>query len=443
MNYCARIALIAAVLCRAPLAFAVDPAPAQRPLPTATPAAAGMSAARLEAMSEHFRADVAHQIASGYVLLVARDGKLVHSSTIGMRDREHGLPMTLETRFRLASMTKPITAVAVLMLYEEGRFQLDDPVSRYLPEFGAMRVYAGADEQGGLKIEPAKRPITIRHLLTHTAGLGYGPLFDSTSPLGKLWSSLNVTGPEPLAEQIRALAKLPLYAQPGDEWRYSYSFDVLGRLVEVVAGMPFDRFLKTRLFDPLGMRHTGFYVAPDDVALVAVPYRRDANGELQVSPMASEATLADPSRAPSGGAGLLTTADDYLRFVQMLANGGSFEGRQYLSPVTVALMASNHVADDAQAKYWGPMWRGLGYGLGVGVVNDIRSLPQAGCDGDLAWGGLFGSHWIVSPRTGVVAVLMSQLVPSGNTSSPRTYTDFRNLLFAAVSRPGPAACVAH
>ena len=340
-------------------------------------------------------------------------------------------------------MTKPITAVAVLMLYEEGRFQLDDPVSRYLPEFGAMRVYAGADEQGGLKIEPAKRPITIRHLLTHTAGLGYGPLFDSTSPLGKLWSSLNVTGPEPLAEQIRALAKLPLYAQPGDEWRYSYSFDVLGRLVEVVAGMPFDRFLKTRLFDPLGMRHTGFYVAPDDVALVAVPYRRDANGELQVSPMASEATLADPSRAPSGGAGLLTTADDYLRFVQMLANGGSFEGRQYLSPVTVALMASNHVADDAQAKYWGPMWRGLGYGLGVGVVNDIRSLPQAGCDGDLAWGGLFGSHWIVSPRTGVVAVLMSQLVPSGNTSSPRTYTDFRNLLFAAVSRPGPAACVAH
>ena len=390
MNYCARIALIAAVLCRAPLAFAVDPSPAQRPLPTATPAAAGMSAARLEAMSEHFRADVAHQIASGYVLLVARDGKLVHSSTIGMRDREHGLPMTLETRFRLASMTKPITAVAVLMLYEEGRFQLDDPVSRYLPEFGAMRVYT-----------------------------------------------------EPLAEQIRALAKLPLYAQPGDEWRYSYSYDVLGRLVEVVAGMPFDRFLKTRLFDPLGMRHTGFYVAPDDVALVAMPYRRDANGELQVSPMASEATLADPSRAPSGGAGLLTTADDYLRFVQMLANGGSFEGRQYLSPVTVALMASNHVADDAQAKYWGPMWRGLGYGLGVGVVNDIRSLPQAGCDGDLAWGGLFGSHWIVSPRTGVVAVLMSQLVPSGNTSSPRTYTDFRNLLFAAVSRPGPAACVAH
>ena len=287
-------------------------------------------------------------------------------------------------------MTKPITAVAVLMLYEEGRFQLDDPVSRYLPEFGAMRVYT-----------------------------------------------------EPLAEQIRALAKLPLYAQPGDEWRYSYSYDVLGRLVEVVAGMPFDRFLKTRLFDPLGMRHTGFYVAPDDVALVAMPYRRDANGELQVSPMASEATLADPSRAPSGGAGLLTTADDYLRFVQMLANGGSFEGRQYLSPVTVALMASNHVADDAQAKYWGPMWRGLGYGLGVGVVNDIRSLPQAGCDGDLAWGGLFGSHWIVSPRTGVVAVLMSQLVPSGNTSSPRTYTDFRNLLFAAVSRPGPAACVAH
>jgi CubicO group peptidase (beta-lactamase class C family) len=191
------------------------------------------------------------------------------------------------------------------------------------------------------------------------------------------------------------------------------------------------------------MRHTGFYVAPADVARVAIPYRQDANGELQVSPIAAVAASTDTSRAPSGGAGLLSTPADYLRFVQMLANGGSFEGRHYLSPVTVALTVSNQVADDAPAKYWGPVWRGLGCGFGIGVVTDIRSLPQAGCDGDLSWGGLFGSHWIASPRTGVVAVLMSQVVPRGSTASPRTYTDFRNLLFAAVSRPGPAACVAH
>jgi CubicO group peptidase (beta-lactamase class C family) len=248
MKHCARLALNAAVLCCAPLALAAGRAAEPPPLPATTPAAAGMSAARLELMSAHFRADVAQQIAAGYVLLVARDGKLVYASTIGLRDREHGLPMTLETRFRIMSMTKPITAVAVLMLYEEGRIQAADPVAQYLPEFGAARVYTGSDEQGAIQSEPAQRPITIRHLLTHTAGLGYGPLFDSTSPLGKLWSSLQVDLPEPLAEKIRALAKLPLYSQPGEEWRYSYSFDVLGRLVEVVSGMPFDQFLKTRLF---------------------------------------------------------------------------------------------------------------------------------------------------------------------------------------------------
>ena len=439
----AGIALNAALLCSTPLAVAAAPGPQPQPLPLATPAAVGLSTQRLEHMTEHFRAEAARQSAAGYVLMVARNGKLAYSSAVGMRDREHDVPMTLDTRFRIASMTKPVTSVAVLMLYEEGRFQLDDPVSRYLPEFSELRVQTSTDDQGAQKTEPAKRPITIRHLLTHTAGLGYGPAYDSTSALGKAWAALNFSGPGTLADKVRAIAGLPLYYHPGDAWRYSYADDVLGRLVEVVSGLPFDRFLKMHLFDPLGMRHTGFYISQADLGQLAVLYRHDAKGDLVLSDTVSAQAATDASKSPSGGGGLISTAGDYLRFAQMLANGGSFEGRLYLSPVTVALMTSNQVPDDAQAKFWGESWRGFGYGLGVGVVTDGRSVPQASCDGDYSWGGFFDTHWITSPRTGIVAVLLTQVDPRGASAPQRTDADFHNLLFASVSSPRPLPCLAH
>jgi CubicO group peptidase (beta-lactamase class C family) len=418
-------------------ALAPASARAQAPaaLPVSTPAAAGMSTERLDHMRDFFRGEVDKNSAAGYVLLVARGGKLVYSATIGMRDRARRLPMTLDTRFRLASMTKPITCVAVLMLYEEGRFHLDDPVSRFLPEFANERVFTGVDAQGALLSVPAKEPVTIRHLLTHTSGLGY--VFDPSTPLGKAYNALPITAHSTLADAVRAIAGAPLYFQPGTGWRYSYADDVLGRLVEVVSGMPFERFLKTRLFEPLGMTHTGFYIAESDLPLLATLYKHGSTGELEPSEASMPGSPADPNRWPSGGGGLISTAGDYLRFAQMLENGGSLGGKRVLSPVTVALMSSNHVPDDAMFKFWGADSRGLGYGLGVGILIDAVSSPQAGFTGDYSWGGLWDTHWVASPRSGIVAVLLTQVDPRGNQSPQRTDPDFRNLLFASVERIDP------
>jgi CubicO group peptidase (beta-lactamase class C family) len=322
------------------------------------------------------------------------------------------------------------------MLYEEGRFHLDDAVSRFLPEFGDARVYTGVDAEGAFVTEPVTRPITIRHLLTHTAGLGYYGGYDPTTPLGKAYGALPMARPGTLDEKVRAIAALPLYFQPGEGWRYSFADDVLGRLVEVVSGIPFERFLQSRLFDPLGMTHTGFYLPEAELPLLAAVCKHTPSGDLEPSdlPLASP---TDTTRWPSGGGGLVATAGDYLRFAQMLANGGSLGGTRYLSPVTVALMSSNQVADDALVNYWGANSKGLGYGLGVGVVIDAARSPQADLPGDYSWGGFFDTHWIVSPRTGIVAVLFAQVDPRGNKSPQRTAPDFRNLLFAAVERLDP------
>ena len=383
-------------------------------------------------MGTFFEQQAARDAAAGYVIMVARDGKLAWSAAVGMRDREQKLPMTLDTRFRIASMTKPVTAVAVLMLYEEAKLQLDDPVARYLPEFAHPVVFAGLDEHGKPKTEPARRPITIRHLLTHTAGLGYGSLFDEGSPNAEAWSGLSLSPDETLEKKVKDVAKLPLYTQPGEAWRYSVANDVLGRLVEVVSGMPFDRFLQTRVFDPLQMTHTGFFVPAEAQPLVAKVYKHDEQGALVPGDFGPLTVHTTAPAFISGGGGLISTAGDYLRFAQMLANGGSLEGRQYLSPVTVELMVSNQVADDAQARYWGEDSRGQGYGLGVAPQIDFRQAPFANLDGDFAWGGLFDTHWVASPETGLVAVLMTQVNPVGNPAPRRTDGDFRGLLYASV-----------
>lgn len=432
-----RIALIALVIC------AVAPADARQrdsrelclPLAASTPEAVGLSATRLKAMSEHFRHEVKINSAAGYVFMVARDGKLAYSSAVGLRNIEQHVPMTLDTRFRIASMSKPITSVAVLMLYEEGRFQLDDSVSRFLPEFANPRIYTGVDLSGHLTSQPTKRGITIRDLLTHTSGLGYGGLFDPESPLRDAYEGLKLTAVgTSLADKVRGIANLPLYFQPGSDWRYSYADDVLGRLVEVVSGQPFEKFLKIRLFDPLAMSATGFYIPSSIKPLLATMYKHDPDGNLQESHPTWLWDVSDTTMAPSGGGGLISTASDYLRFAQMLANGGSFAGRQYLSPVTVALMTENQVAEDAMVKYWGANSQGLGYGLGVGVDFDAHRAPHAGFAGDYSWGGIFDTHWLVSPKAGIVAVLLTQVDPSGNKTPQRTDTDFRNLLFASLTR---------
>ena len=401
------------------------------PLPVAQAETQGMSTERLERMGAFFQNEVAKETAAGYVIVVARNGKLLYSTAVGERDREQHLPMTLDTRFRIASMTKPVTATAALMLYEQGKFHLDDPLSRYLPEFKDMQVAVGMDEAGNLKTEPVKRPITIRHVMTHTAGFGYGALFDGNSPASKAWARIGLGDGATLAQKTAEIAMLPLNYHPGEGWRYSVANDVLGRLVEVVSGMPVDDYLKQSLFNPLGMKHTDFYVQPEDVQLVAKAYKHDAAGKLELGEFGPLSAQTKRPAFISGGGGLISTAGDYLRFAQMLANGGTFEGRQYLSPITVALMSSNQVPADAQRLYWGESSKGLGYGLGVAPEIDARIAPHAGMDGDYSWGGILDTHWVASPKTGVVAVLMTQVNPMGRKEA-RTDDDFRNLLFAAV-----------
>lgn len=423
------------LLCIAALlaGVAVAATPPASPLPSANPGAMGLSSERLDRLAAHFAGEVDRRHAAGYTLLVARDGKLVYSKAIGFRDLEHRVPMTMDTRFRIASMTKPVTTVAVLMLYEEGKFLLDDPLGRFLPEFAHPRVYTGVDAEGHFTTEPARRDITIRDLLTHASGLGYAAGFDRTTPLGKAYAALDLTSPGTLADKIRLLATMPLYFHPGENWRYSYADDVLGRLIEVVSGMPFETFLDQRLFKPLKMQATTFYLPAADKPLLATIYKHDPDQGVKPS---DSRWLSDPTttdRWPSGGGGLISTAGDYLRFAQMLANGGHFEGHQYLSPVTVDLMTSNQVPEDAMFKYWGSDSVGLGYGLGVGVEIDTRRAPQAGYAGDYSWGGALDTHWLASPATGLVAVLLNQIDPSGNTEPQRTDREFRNLLFAAVT----------
>ena len=438
-----RLAAILTLLCTTACAAASAARPAD-PLPRASAASLGLSRARLRHMNEFFKIAAERHQAAGYVLMIARDGKLVDESAVGYRNIGSHQPMTLDTRFRIASMSKPITSVAVLMLYEEGLFQLDDPIARFLPEFAHSRVYTGMDAHGNVMTEPAKRGITIRDLLTHRSGLGYLPGFDTKTPLGKVYAKMQPDPDGTLAANVRKIAAMPLYYQPGEGWRYSYADDVLGRLVEVVSGMPFAQFLRERIFMPLKMNSTGFYLSATDKPLLATMYRRDGDGELEES---HASWITDPTDAkiwPSGGGGLISTAGDYLRFAQMLANGGSLDGRQILSPVTVDLMTHNQVPRKALFDYFGPDSIGLGYGLGVGVEIDARHAPLAGLNGDYSWGGIFDTHWIASPRTGLVAVLMTQIdptvAPSGNPTPSHTDADFRALLFGAVKRlqPSPA-----
>jgi CubicO group peptidase (beta-lactamase class C family) len=405
------------------------------PLPRAKPESVGMSTARLAAMGEFFKRETERDAAAGYAILVARDGKLVYSAAVGMQDRERAIPMSLDTRFRIFSMTKPVTSVAVLMLYEEGKLQLDDPVSRYLPAFAQSRVMVGVDEAGQPRTEAVTRPVTVRQLLTHTSGLGYGPGYDTTSPLAPQWGAFSLYGPQSADDKIRQLTALPLYFQPGSDWRYSYATDVLGHLVEVVSGTPFAEFLQKRLFDPLGMTRTGFFVPEAEAARVASVYRRNAAGRLE----RLGGPFAEPPTAPppfvSGGGGLLSTAGDYLRFAQMLADKGRFEGRRYLSPVTVELMSSQQVPDAAMGQAYGDTWRGLGFGLGVSPVIDFRHVPQANRNGDYTWPGVMDTNWMVSPSTGIVAVVLAQVARGADGQANRTYQDMHNQVYQAVLEP--------
>jgi CubicO group peptidase (beta-lactamase class C family) len=380
-----------------------------------------MSAERLQRIHETIQRYIDAREISGAVTLVARKGRVVHFEAHGLMDLEAKKPMAKDAIFRLASMTKPVTGVAVLMLVEEGKIRLGDPVSRFIPEFKDTKVAmprAGSG-RGGTPPEiytvPADREITIRDLLTHTSGLMSGGIAQMTAQPMALR-----TPSDTLATAIPRLSAVPLDFQPGTQWAYSGSAgpDVLSRIVEIVSGQSYDEYLRTRLFEPLGMKDT-FFSPPDD-RLARIPTLYQKNG-LQKSPDQRTAKTG----YFSGAAGLLSTAEDYSRFAQMLLNGGVLDGKRILGPRTVELMASNHVGEMFNGKL-GRSAHGMGYGLLVAVIQDSVAAGLRVSNGSFGWDGLYGTQCWIDPKEQMVMLLMiqEQVIP--------VQRDFENAVMQAI-----------
>jgi CubicO group peptidase (beta-lactamase class C family) len=384
----------------------------------AAPEDVGLSSERLERIGSVVEQSINEGRIAGAVALVARHGKIAYFKAFGMADREAKKPMRTDNIFRICSMSKPITSVAVMMLYEEGRFMLNEPVSDFIPEFKNMKVLDPPFPQD--KTSPpgalvdAKRPITIFHLLTHTSGLTYG------TRVGKAYREAGVgTGllqqEGSTGDSIKKLATLPLLFQPGDAWEYSLADDVLGYLVEKVSGMPVDRFYQERIFKPLGMSDSCFFLPDDKVSRLAAAYTYSAEKGLQLIPEKTVLRDGDfayssdyPYRGPrtyfSGGGGLCSTTEDYYHFCQMMLNKGELNGLRLLSRKSVELMTQNHV----QGKL-----DDMGYGLGFGVNSDAKYLTELGSIGGYYWGGFYYTAFVIDPKEDMIAIFMGQLHPTG------------------------------
>lgn len=376
----------------------------------ATPEQVGMSSERLERLTDALRQYVDDGRLAGAVALVLRRGRIVYFEPFGMRDLESGAAMTPDAMFRIASQSKAIISVAVLMLQEEGALLITDPLAKYIPEFAKTTV-AVRNDSGGYDVVDARRPITIRDLLTHTSGLGYGG-----GVARDQWAAAGITGwyfadrDEPIAETVSRMAPLPMDVQPGERFNYGYSTDVLGVVVERASGMPLDAFLRERIFEPLGMHETAFYPPAWANDRIATVYSATANG-LERAPMpggmvGQGAYMSGPRKSFSGGAGLISTAIDYARFLQMMLNGGELDGVRLLSPTTVHLMTIDHIGD----RFGVP---GAGFGLGFQVTTDAGRLGQPGSNGSFGWGGAYHSTYWVDPGEQLVVVYMTQLNPAG------------------------------
>jgi len=383
---------------------------------TSKPEDVGLCARRLARIDSWRETLVADGKLAGATTLVMRRGQVAHLGCSGVADLARGTAMTPATIHRIYSMTKPMTSVAIMMLYEEGRFQLDDPISRFLPWFTNLRVCTGG-ARGKLETQPAMRDVTFRDLLTHTSGLTYG--FMHATAVDALYREQGIdygAAETSLAEVTQALAKLPLIAEPGTEWNYSVATDVLGHLVEVISGQEFSAFLQERLIGPLGMVDTGFHVREGQGARLAANYARGPDGALKLIDDPATSRYLKPRRVPSGGGGLVSTAADYLRFCRMLLGKGELEGVRYLGRKTVALMMANHLRGD-MAAMGQPRWsestaEGIGFGLGFSVMLDPARAQIIGSPGECAWGGAASTAFWVDPAEEMAVILLTQLMPS-------------------------------
>ena len=400
----------------------------------ARPEDVGLSTPRLARATQWMRRWVDSGQLPGLLVAVARRDRLAYFETCGCRDVEAKLPVEPDTIYRIYSMTKPITTVAALMLYEEGRFQLDDPIARFIPAFADIRVFAGGDA-GSFETMPLARPVTVHDLMTHTSGLTYG--FQHEHPVDALYRARRVefnANLGSLADLVDAAAAQPLLFQPGTRWNYGVSTDVLGRLVEIWSGVPLDTFFQERIFAPLGMGDTGFHVPEGQGHRFASNYVRAEDGGLALHDPARESRFLEPALTLSGGGGLVSTAADYLRFMRMLRGRGALEGVRLLGRKSVELMTMNHLPGDlvdmGQPRFSEMPFAGIGFGLGVSVVLDPAKARILGSPGEYAWGGMASTTFWIDPAEDLMVLLLTQLTPSSTYPIRR---ELRVLIYQALA----------
>ncbi len=392
--------------------------------PPVSPESAGFSVDKLQAFQRAMRALVDESRLGGVTTLVARHGRIVHVDAYGIQDLATRKPVARDTIFRVASMTKPIVGVAMMMLWEQGKWALDDPVARHIPEFAGLKVATPGGEV------PQAKPMTMRQLMSHTAG------FDNYAG----YANANLTDrDQPLSSMIEKLSRLPLAAQPGSDWRYGPSVDIQGYVVEKLSGQSLDVFLRTRIFEPLGMNDTGFWVDPSKLDRVTSVFTYGPDKRL-IPALPPPAIRGDPSKKPvflSGGAGLLSTTDDYFKFAQMLLNGGEANGKRLLKASTVELMRTNVLAEGVKVNTFGPAQPGIGFGLDFAIVMDPVEANTPEGRGTFYWGGALGTWFWIDPTNDVVVVGMIQNVngslPTGGSPPVRALS--RRLVYQALVDP--------
>ncbi len=393
-------------------------------LPTTTPESVGMSSERLERIAPVMRQYIDEELVAGTVTLIARKGQVVHFEAHGNMDAENEVPMRKDAIFRIASMTKPITSIALMMLWEAGKFQLRDPVAKFLPEFSDQMVSTTGDASAKTgKLVPVDRPANVRDMLTHTAGMAN----NYVGNVEAYRAQSRVRPDDTLESLIKRLAALPLNYQPGTEWQYSAATDVVGRLVEVMSGMPLDQYLKEKVFDPLDMPDTHFFLDNTKGGRLTAQYTPGEDKKIVLQDPGSDESrwISGPKKVFRGAGGLVSTARDYVRFQQMVLNGGELDGVRLLAPSTVSLILESHTGDM-------PLWLagpGMGFGLGYGVIMDRGAAATPLSEGSGYWGGAYCTISWIDPEQEIVGVLMTQVRPYTHINIRQ---DFQVLTYQAI-----------
>ncbi len=405
-----------------------------RSMDLVSPEDVGLASAQLRRIDEHL---IARYVEPGRIpgalTLVARRGKIAFLSPLGKMDRERAKPMLTDTLFRIYSMTKPVTSVALMMLHERGAFQLGDPVHKWLPGWESLRVYRHG-KYPNFVTEPTKRPMTVRDLLTHTSGLSYGIL--ERTHLDAAYRKLRIGDGGTLADMVETLGQLPLEFSPGTRWGYSVATDVIARLVEIMSGRRFDEYLRTEIFEPLGMVDTGYTVAADKLPRFAANYARSPDGGMTLFDDPADSAYARPKTLFTGSTGLISTAADYVRFAEMLRRGGAIDGVRILGARTVRYMTQNHLPGGVdlaslatESTFSETRYDGVGFGLGFHVALDPVRTQVPGSVGEYGWGGMASTAFWIDPVEDITVVFMTQLVPS---SALNVRSELKSIVHAAI-----------